>query len=236
MKTTLLAKILPKNGTVLYAVVCFIMGVILFIVNYLSSKDALFSVVFSSGMMVFVFLFCILAETLGKKRHYSILESKGFQGLISRGFRIVELNEYKGLFGVYDSYLFDIYYDWSTFVRGNAGKAIIFNVYFIPPTLNSGKTDHARLKALSEKYNISNWKFKSYNFWWREGNIIMKNGVGVFNLSFEKMTRRMEIVLDILRAENLKPLDSQTLDSWRKEFPMSNIPEIELYYNKKDNR
>ena len=69
-----------------------------------------------------------------------------------------------------------------------------------------------------------------------EGNIIMKNGVGVFNLSFEKMTRRMEIVLDILRAENLKPLDSQTLDSWRKEFPMSNIPEIELYYNKKDNR
>jgi hypothetical protein len=172
-----------------------------------------------------------MRELLGKRRHYSIIESKGFQELMNSGFNIEEVNAYKGLSGIYNDYLFDIYYDWSTHVTPK--KAVVFNVYFIPPTLKSGETDHARLKTLSEKYDISIWSTKSYSFWWREGNIIMKNGVGIFNPSYKKLIKRMDIAVNILKTENLKPIDRKTLNTWRNASPMDNTPEMELYYKEK---
>lgn len=144
----------------------------------------------------------------------------------------MQVNDYKGLFGSFDGYIFDTYYDWSTYVKPKLDKAIVFNVYFMPPK-NGSETDHAKLIELSKKYDISNWSLKPYNFWWREGNIIMKNGVGVFNPSFKKLNKRMQIVVDILKNENLKPVDTITLNNWRKDFPMNNIPEIELYHKEK---
>jgi hypothetical protein len=235
MKTINLNKILPKSATMMYLVICLIMLVLGFLFLYFGTKDLLFSSASSVGFSTFVFLLCIIGETLGKKRHYTIIESKGFQELLNSSLNIEEVNAYKGLSGTYNGYLFDIYYDWSTHVRPKVNRAVVFNVYFIPPTLKSGETDHAKLKTLSEKYDISIWSSQSYTYWWREGNIIMKNGVGIFNPSYKKLIKRMDIVVNVLKTENLKPVDRKTLNTWRKASPLNNIPEIELYYKEKDN-
>ncbi len=86
------------------------------------------------------------------------------------------------------------------------------------------------MKQLAEKHEVSKWSFKNYNFWWRDGNIIMRNGVGIMNPSHKKLLERMTIVLNILKSEGLKPIDRKTLEGWRRQDPMNNIPEIELYY------
>ncbi len=103
-------------------------------------------------------------------------------------------------------------------------------MHFEPPRLSNGQTDHEKMKQLAEKHEVSKWSFKNYNFWWRDGNIIMRNGVGIMNPSHKKLLERMTIVLNILKSEGLKPIDRKTLEGWRRQDPMNNIPEIELYY------
>jgi hypothetical protein len=233
MKTINLRKVFPKNATMMYLVISLILMAILFFFTYFNTKDLFLSSTLSVVFGILFFPLYIIGEILGKKRHYSIIESKSFKELLNSNFNIKEVNAYRGLSGVYNGYLFDIYYDWSSHVKFKVNRAVVFNVYFIPPVLNSGKTNHAKLKALSEKYDISIWSFKSYSFWWREGNIIMKNAVGIFNPSYKKLIERMDIVVNILKTEELKPVDKKTLNVWRKASSMDNIPEIELYHKQK---
>lgn len=225
--------LLPKDSKKLYAVISLGFAVVLFLLFALTTKNLLISLFFSIGIFLFTFITSIFDEILGKKRHYKILESNGFKELINRGFELVEKNQYIGLTGNFDSYIFDIYYDWSTFVRSKVYKAVIFNVYFEPPRLSNGQTDYDKMKQLAEKHEVSKWSFKNYNFWWRDGNIIMRNGVGIMNPSHKKLLERMTLVLNILKSEGLKPIDRKTLEEWRRQDPMNNIPEIVLYYEEK---
>jgi hypothetical protein len=232
MKTINHRKIFPKSATMMYLVICLIIFILGFLFLYFNATNLFLSFFLSAGFSTIIFLLCIIGDLLGKKRHYSIIESTGFKELLNSNFNIEEVNAYRGLCGVYNGYLFDIYYDWSSPLKFKVDRVVVFNVYFIPPALNSGKTNHAKLKALSEKYDISIWSSQSYTYWWREGNIIMRNGVGIFNPSYKKLIKRMDIVVNILKTENLKPVDRKTLNIWRKASPMNNIPEIELYCKK----
>lgn len=39
----------------------------------------------------------------------------------------------------------------------------------------------------------------------------------------------MDIAVDLLKSENLKPVDQKTLEEWRIKYPDSYVPQIEAY-------
>jgi len=226
---------LPQESIKIYAIISLSVGLISFLAIALSSESLILNLVFSLGLTTFIFISCILGEFLGEKRHSKIIKSKAFKALITKGFKIDIKNNYHGLTGSYNGYIFDVYYDWSTFVRSKVYKAVIFNIYFLPPKNSNDTTDHNRLNIISEKHKISKWSFKKYIFLWRDGNLIMRNGVGVFNPSPKKLFGRMDLAIKILKSESLKPVDRKTLDELRQKDPMNNIPEIEVYFDESKN-
>lgn len=227
-------KYLPQDSTKLYFTLSFIFGLIIFLVIFVSSNNFNISVLFGLFIAIFTLTWSLIDERLGKQRHQSIINSEGFQSLIADGFKIENINDYWGVTGYYKGYIFDIYFDWSTIVKPKVYRALVFNVYFVPPTKSNGQTDHDHLRKLSVKYDVSKWSFKPWNFWWREGNIIMKVGIGVFNPKYEKIKKWMDVVVKILQDESLLPVDRQMLIQWRTQFPDSNVPEITTYFKKEN--
>ena len=147
-----------------------------------------------------------------KKGYYTLIESSGFQQLTSLGFKVAELNNAKGLTGTYKGYIFDIYFDWSSVFN----SAYFFNVYFEAPTYSTRKIDYEPVKSFSREYGKSQFSLKGYDFWWHgEGTLIMRNAIGFFNPSFEKLKKRMDIAVQVLKDENLKPIDEETLKKYR---------------------
>lgn len=134
--------------------------------------------------------------------------------------------------GNYKGYIFDIYYDWSTYVRSRFYRAIIFNVYFKPPLKSNRDVDEKILEDIAKRNHFSNWSMKNWNYWWKNDVLIMRNGVGLINPGFEKILKRMDLAVTILDNENLKPVDRATLESWRKQDPNSCVPEIITYFEK----
>lgn len=224
-----LLSLLTKESKKIYACFSLGLGVLILVISAITTKSLFLSLFFSIGTSLITFIIIIFDEISGKMRHYKIIESNGFKELINKGFKLEKKNQYHGLTGKYEDYIFDIYFDWHTYVRNNVYKAVIFNVYFEPPRLPNGQTDISRMKQLAEKYEVSKWNFKNYNFWWRECNIVMRNGAVFMNPSQRKLLDRMTIVTNILKSEGLKPIDRKTLEEWRREDPLINIPEIILY-------
>ena len=223
-------QLFPEDSKIQYAIISFVIGLISFLVFTLSSYSLKLNLVLSIGLTLFIFISSVLGDILGQNRHSKIINSNAFKALITKGFKVDVKNNYHGLTGSYKGYVFDIYYDWSTYVRPKVHKAVILNIYFLPPKNSNDSTDMNRLISLSEKYKISKWSFKKYIFLWRDGNVIMRNGVGLLNPSPRKLFERMELAINILKSEGLKPVDRKTLNEWRQEYPMSNTPEIEVYF------
>lgn len=208
----------------------------LFFIFFAVNKNFLLSFLVS----IFIFSYTLFtikwSKSKGMKRHQNIINSQGFQQLILKGFKVEKVNEYSGITGVYDEYICDIYYDWSTFVLSQITKAWIINIYFIPPKpldkINNANYDF--IMAMRKKYRISRWSFKSYGFDWREGAIIMKNSIGSKNPSFEKIEEALKIAIDILKKENLKPISREDLMYIRNNFPYQSVPWISTYHKKNE--
>lgn len=203
------------------------------LITYLTTENLLISLIVFGTTTFFILTVGILTKKWGYKRHCKIIESEGFKKLISIGFEIEKLNDYVGLNGVYRNYLFDVYYDWLTVSNNKNSKAIVLNVHFNPPILNN-KTDHIRLKKISEKYTTPRWALfpKNYCYRWREGNIMMNNSIGLKNPNFEFITQKMDMLIDILKTENLQPISKTKLMEIRKFNDSAQIPEILVYFKK----
>jgi len=228
-----LLNLFPKDSNKISLVVSIGFGALIFLITLASTRSLLIGGLVGAATAVIGYIGLIFGEKVGQKRHISIIRSSGFQKLRTLGFQVEEKNKYSGLTGAYNGYIFDIYFDWSTFVRSKVYKAVIFNVYFAPPVKSDDTIDHNKLKHLSEKYDVSYWSFKNYNFWWRARYIIMRNGVGLFNPSYKKLVKRMSLVTNIFKAEGLKPVDRNTITQRRNTDYLNNIPEIELYHGEK---
>jgi hypothetical protein len=204
-----------------------------FLIAYLTTKNLLISLIIFGLTTFFILTVGLLTKKWGYKRHCEIIESEGFKKLISIGFEIEKVNDYVGLNGVYRNYLFDVYYDWLTFSNNRNSKAIVLNVHFAPPTLNN-ETDHIRLKKISEKHITSRWALfpKNYCYCWREGNIMMNNSIGLKNPNFEFITQKMDMLIEILKTENLQPISKTKLMEIRKVNDSAQIPEILVYFKK----
>lgn len=204
------------------------------IITFLTTGNLLISLIVFLLTTFLIVTFGLITKNLGYKRHCEIIESEAFKKLISRGFKIEKVNNYVGLNGVYRNYLFDVYYDWLTFSNNKNSKAIVLNIYFDPPILNDNKTDHLRLKAISEKYITSRWDIipKPYCYRWREGNIMMNNSIGLKNPNYEFITQKMDMLIEILESEKLKPIEKEKVIEMRKITEFAHIPEIEVYYKK----
>lgn len=204
------------------------------LITYLTTENLLISLIVFGITTFFILIVGILTKKWGYKRHCEIIESEGFKKLISIGFEIEKVNDYVGLNGVYRNYLFDVYYDWLTVSNNKNSKAIVLNVHFNPPILNNNKTDHIRLKKISEKHTTSRWALfpKNYCYRWREGNIMMNNSIGLKNPNFEFITQKMDMLIDILKTENLQPISKTKLMEIRKFNDSAQIPEILVYFKK----
>jgi len=230
-----LLQFFPEDSVKIYGIISLSTGLISFLIFALSSESVMINLIFSIGLSSIIFISCLLDEFFGQKRHSKIIKSNAFKVLITKGFKIERKNNYWGLTGSYKGFIFDIYYDWSTYVRSKVYKAVIFNIYFLPPKNSNESTDLYRLNVISEKYKISKWSFKKYLYLWREGNVIMRNGVGIFNPTPKKIFKRMDIAINILKSEGLKPVDRKTLNDLRQENPMKYTPEINIYFEESEN-
>ena len=225
-----LIKYLPKDSNRQNFVLSAACGLFIFLIFYLAQTDLTISLGFGLFVFSFTLIWSLIDERLGEKRHRTILNSDAFQRLIAEGFKEENINDYYGITGIYKGYIFDIYYDWSTILKTRVYRAIVFNVYFNHPLKTSSQTNHKYLIKLSKKYDVSIWRFKPWNFWWREGNIIMKIGISVFNPKYDKLKKWMDTVVKVLQEENLQPVDRETLNGWRRKFPDNNVPEITTYF------
>jgi len=204
------------------------------LVAYLIIYNIIISLIVFLLTTFFIVTISIVDKKLGYKRHCEIIESEGFKKLISIGFEIEKVNDYVGLNGVYRNYLFDVYYDWLTVSNNKNHKAIVLNIHFDPPTLNNNETDHIRLKKISERHITSRWALfpKNYCYRWREGNIMMNNSIGLKNPNFEFITQKMDMLIEILKTENLQPISKTKLMEIRKFNDSAQIPEILVYFKK----
>lgn len=205
----------------------------LFLIMYFSSKNALQSLGIFIFLLLFLTIWSYLSIHLGYKRHFQIIESDGFKKLLLKGFKIERVNKYIGINGTYNNYLFDIYYDWNAITTNSKNtRALVLNIYFETPKLSNNETDHDSLKKMSEKYKNSYWTLipKTYIYRWREGNILMNNSVGLKNPSYEFITQRMDMIIELMKTEKLHPIEREKVIEMRNNKKLVNIPEIEVYY------
>lgn len=170
-----------------------------------------------------------IGNKFGLKRHRNIVNSEGFISLLKKGFNIEKVNDYTGIFGSYDNYFCDIYYDFT-----GPEKTYVINIYFKPKKqlhkMNCANYDFIIL--MNKKHRISKWSFKKYNYSWWEGMLTMKNKIGYRNPSYEQIIKNLEIALKVLKQENLQSINKEDLDYIRTYFPSQSTPWITLYHSK----
>lgn len=198
---------------------------------YFSLKEVFTSILIYIALTLVLVIWSYLEEFYGYKRHCNIVESEAFRKLIQKGFSIERENDYIGINGVYKNYLFDIYYDWLTITNTRNSKAIVLNIYFDPPKFVNGETNHKLLEDISKRNITSTWSFKPYNFRWREGNIMMNNPVGIKNPNYDFVIKRMDLLIDILKKENLQPVEKSIVLERRETIKHALVPEIMVYFN-----
>ena len=202
------------------------------IIFYFSFKQVFVCIAIYVVLTLIVALWSFLADNTGYKRHCNIVDSEAFRKLIQNGFSIERENDYVGINGIYKNYLFDIYYDWLTVSNNKNSRAIVLNVYFDPPKFVNGETNHELLEEISKRNITSTWSLKPYNFRWREGNLMMNNTVGLKNPNYEFIVKRMDLLIDILKRENLQFVEKSIVLEKRKVIKHALVPEILVYFNK----
>lgn len=207
----------------------------IFFMFLILTKNLFLSIIVFAVVFLFVLLLFKLTDNLGLKRHRNIINSEGFQELTLKGFKVEKVNDYIGITGDYNGYICDIYYNWQTFVKSKIGKAYVINVYFIPPKPlhETHNANHGFIMAMKKKYSVSRWSFKSYDFDWQEGAIVMNNRLGFKNPPFEKIQESIKMAVEILKKENLKPICREDLTLIRNNFPYQSAPQILLYHGEK---
>ena len=58
----------------------------------------------------------------------------------------------------------------------------------------------------------------------------MNNTIGLKNPNYDFIIQRMDVLVELMKNENLKPIDKESIDKLRKENKFACIPEIEIYY------
>jgi hypothetical protein len=215
----------------------FYFNIPLSLITYFATKNLLFSIIIFFLISFLVISFGLLTKNMGYKRHCEIIESESFKKLISLGFKVEKVNEYRGITGNYKGFVFDIYYDWLTYVDRNRSSALIFNVYFERIETEQNAINRKKLNELNAKYTNSKWNLLpcKYLVIWRNGNLIMKTPVILKKLTSDFILEKMNIAVEILKTENLQPVNELKISEWRKEDEFVNTPEI-LVYRKKNIR
>jgi hypothetical protein len=218
-----------KNTGILKAVEpSLIVTIPLFLIFYLGTKSLLFSSVIFIFLSLLLIFWEIKSTKLGYKRHCEIIESEAFKKLISQGFEIYKVNEYVGIRGMHKNYFFDVYYNWLALTNGKNYRALVLNTYF-----ESKELDFQILfKRLSKKYSISIWSFKPYLFRWSDGSVMMNNTVALKNPKYEFIIERMDLLIEILRKENLQPIGKEKIIEAIERNKIEFIPEIQIHYCK----
>jgi hypothetical protein len=219
MRTIDLTKYFPKSSLGIFIVAGLFVFALTFLLMLFSSLDVLTNLIVSAVVTVFGVTVAFISSNLGQKRHKEILNSDAFLALIQTGFKVEEINRYHGLTGVYRNYIVDIHYNWSGHVNGSTEKAIVINVYFEPPLLDNSTVDHETLNKIAKKVDIAKEFFDRFSFAWRERTLIMNHFVRHRNPSLKKLTRWLDIPIDILISENLKPIDRKTNDIKTNRLP-----------------
>ncbi|SFB11001.1 hypothetical protein SAMN05660845_1658 [Flavobacterium swingsii] len=212
-------------------IISFYFNIPISVITYLTTKNLLISLIAFCLITFFVISFGLLTKKLGYKRHCEIIESESFKKLISLGFKVEKVNKYRGITGNYKGFIFDIYYDWLTYVDRNRSSALIFNVYFERIETEQNIINHKKLTELNTKYANSKWSLLpcKYLIIWRNGNIIMKTPIIINKLTSDFIIKKMNVAIEILKTENLQPVNELKISEWRKEDEYVNTPEILVY-------
>lgn len=199
---------------------------------YYESGDILFSVLLCSALFVFVTVYMAILEWHGKRFHHNIIDSKSFIELQKKQFEIVTKYQYKGLKGVYRGYLFETFYDWNRIDQSELRKlkkAIVIRVYFESPEYKTGKYNEKKLREISERNSNSDWFLRKQKMKWNQDFMELAN----FDLSVRKKPTqfidRMNLIVDILKKENLGPMTEEKLTQLRKKYQYHYSIDMDIY-------
>lgn len=156
------------------------------------------SVCFCLIVSPFLFLPALLDEHFLKNG----VKSKGFQPLISNGFRLITHRKIAALAGEYRGYHFDIYYSRHIHVKNIIAVkhygGYVFIVYHQPIT-------YRRELQLDEKYYRALFSNRAYDFYWSKNYVRMETSMGALAPNYRKIKRRMDAIVNILVNENILP-------------------------------
>ncbi|MCD4791686.1 MAG: hypothetical protein K8R54_00505 [Bacteroidales bacterium] len=209
------------------------MAVLLVIAIYISIKKSSYEllIIVTGGI-----IWAVLDTLSGKRRHSNIFRTKAIKKLIRNGFVIEKINKYTGVIGIYKGYIFQIYFDWDTYVGYKANSGIVFNVFYNPPLTDHNEIDTGKIDELHKKYKFNKWSTLRYSYRFRKYNVLMKNASAIYMMPYFQLEKRMDMVVDILVKENLNTI---TLREVQKllERNLDYGPEVSYYknYSKKRN-
>ena len=188
------------------------------------------------GILTFVigFIWVVLTEYYGQKKHASFVHHKIFQQLCRELNFEIEAhnnNRYWGLKGTYKRYFFKIFYNWNSSVSNrNFYREITILLYFSPQLNAAGAFDKHFLESLNEKYEEKGY-FIPHNFkvTIKASHIEVNRGYSIFT-SYENVAKQIERAVQIAHTENLEPIEENKVNELISKNVYLHGPAIETYY------
>jgi hypothetical protein len=198
------------------------------------SNDVIQSALISGGFCCIVIIMLFFNETVGKRKHKTILDGEVFRPFKRElGFEKEELNQgkYHGYKGVYKKYFFRIFYDWNTTVTSNrtAWREVCVMLYFEPKFDSSDDLDTEYLDSLNRKY-----KDKNLITIPRQKIIVEVSHIRlyrIFNLltRFSHLKKKLDQLVEIAEKEGLKPICEKDVNHLISQDPYLHGPSIESF-------
>ena len=215
----------------LYFIAALVVFVLTFIFLIIATRQFISSILFSLILSVGVTFVVYLFDQVGKKRHQTNISSKLFKNLIEKGFEIEQVNEYCGLIGTYNDTAIRIYYDWNKITKGfMVFGDIVICTYYEPLVLPSDPeiADEEKMNILNDSIKPSFWtKEKVFTKFYPQGLIRQLNYTPFTSIT--TIISELDKVTNLIKENNLTPIDKTKLLEYQKRPNYNYAPPIETY-------
>lgn len=193
-------------------------GAITFIFSFLFliylEWDLLFCFLTSLGSTLLFLGVTVGTDFLGKRKHQNIHDSILFKQLYSDGFELEEYGEYKGLIKNINGHTVRVYYDWYKKAKGLFSFGDIVICFYYQPLILDNDLTKAHKIAIS---NL-NVKYQAYYYLFSVRRVfgIDRLFFGINHYpwtSYKRISKEINKGMEMMKEENLKPMDIQNLDS-----------------------
>lgn len=217
-----------RRSNWLYLKISTAIFLVLFLLGFFFDKNSIYLIFWIAFvLLVYVFSSLVLSDAIGRKKHYTFLNSqigKRFQDEFN--FKVEHLNggRYHGLIGEYEGYIIRIYYNWVTLITSrNVNREVCFHIYYSPgdiaanewekklQDLNGGAIYEPNYEGL-RRYSINHAELhRKYNFF----------------STYEHYKKALDHFIAFLKEQDLNPLEMKYVIEINEDEPYINMPSID---------